>query len=180
MLAKDEGRLFCVKATEFEDVRKCLLWLRAKNVHVRLLMKNLEKLGDLYSKIQSLVTLGRKDTPVRIVRSPRAVAATEESLQLKDTIGAEEAVLVLVDPAELPRTWASLDLLSERIGEGTYRAEPQGDGSASELDPGWGADMSQATTALRGAANITLGDLHRRQVAHASASSRHWFLARRQ
>ena len=81
-------------------------------------------------------------------------------MQLKDTIGAEEAVLVLVDLAELPRTWASLDLLSERIGEGTYRAEPQGDGSASELDPGWGADMSQAATALRGAAKITLGDLH--------------------
>ena len=68
--------------------------------------------------------------------------------------------MVLVDPAELPRTWASLDLLSEKICEGTYRAEPQGDGSASELDPGWGADTSQAATALRGAAKIALGDLH--------------------
>ena len=104
MLAKDESRLFRVKATDVEDVRKCLLWLRAKNVHVRLLMTNLERFGDLYSKIQMLVSLGRKDTPVRIVRSPRAQAAVEESLQLKDTIGAEEAVLVLVDPAELPRT----------------------------------------------------------------------------
>ena len=92
-------------------------------------MTNLERFGDLYSKIQTLVPLGRKDTPVRIVRSPRAVAAAEESLQLKATIGAEEAVLVLVDLAELPRTWASLDLLSEKIGEGTYRAEPQGDGA---------------------------------------------------
>ena len=62
---------------------------------------------------------------MRPVRSPRALAVAEESLQLKDTIGAEEAVLVLVDPAELPRTLASLDLLSEKIGEGTYRAEPQ-------------------------------------------------------
>ena len=160
MLAKDEGRLFRVKAADFADVRSCLLWLRQKNPHVRLLMTNLEGFGDLHSKIQTFVPLGRKYTPVRIVRSPRAVAAAEESLQLKDTIGAEEAVLVLVDPAELPRTWASLGLLSERIGERTYRAEPQGDGSASELDPGWGADMSQAAAALRGAAKITLGDLH--------------------
>ena len=41
MLAKDDGRLFRVKATDFDNVRKCLLWLRAKNVHVRLLMANL-------------------------------------------------------------------------------------------------------------------------------------------
>ena len=149
MLAKDEGRLFRVKAADFADVRGCLLWSRHRNPHVRLLMTNLERFGDLYSKIQTLVQLWRRDTPVRIVRSPRAVAAAEESLQLKDTIGAEEAVLVLVDPAELPRTWASLDLLSETIGEGTYRAEPQGDGSASELDPGWGADMSQAAAPPR-------------------------------
>ena len=40
-LAKDEGRLFQVKARDFEDVRKCLLWLCAKNVHVCLLMTNL-------------------------------------------------------------------------------------------------------------------------------------------
>ena len=142
MLAKKRGRLFRAKATDFEDVRKCLLWLRAKNVHVPLLMTNLERFGALYSKIQTLVPLGRNDTPVRIVRSPRALAAVEESLHSKDTIGAEEAVLVLVDPAELPQTWASLDLLSEKICEGTYRAEPQGNGSASELGPGWGVDMS--------------------------------------
>ena len=40
MLAKDEGRLFRVKAADLEDVRKCLLWLR-ENPHVRLLMTNL-------------------------------------------------------------------------------------------------------------------------------------------
>ena len=48
MLAKDEGRLFRVKAADFEDVRKCLLWLRQKNLHMRLLITNLERLGDLY------------------------------------------------------------------------------------------------------------------------------------
>ena len=83
---------------------------------------NLERFEKLYARIQTMLFLGRKDTPVRIVRSPQALAAMEESFQLKDIIGAEEAVLVLVDPAELPRTWASLDLLSETIGDGTYRA----------------------------------------------------------
>ena len=75
MLAKDEGRLFRVKAADFADVRECLLWSRQNNPHVRLLMTNLERLGDLDAKIQTLIPLGRKDTPVRIVRSPRAAAA---------------------------------------------------------------------------------------------------------
>ena len=104
--------------------------------------------------------LGRKDTPVRIVRSPRAAAAVVEAMQLQDTIGSEEAVLLVVDPSGLPRTLASLDLLSEKIVEGTYRATPQGTGAAAELEPGWGSDMSEAASALRGAAKITLGDLH--------------------
>ena len=41
MLANDEGGIFHMKAKYFEDVRKCLLWLRAENVHVRLLMAKL-------------------------------------------------------------------------------------------------------------------------------------------
>ena len=117
MLAKDEGRLFRVKAANFEDVRKCFLRLRQKNPHVRLLMTNLERFGALYAKIQTLVILWRKDTPVRIVRSPRAAAAVSEATQLEDTIGSDDAVLVVMDPSEVPCTWASLDLLSERIGE---------------------------------------------------------------
>ena len=106
MLARDEGRLFRVKTADFEDVRSCLLWLRQKNPHVRLLMTNLERFGALYANIQTLIPLGRKDTPVRIVRSPRAAAAVSEAMQLQDTIGSEEAVLVVVDPSELARTWA--------------------------------------------------------------------------
>ena len=113
MLAKNESLLFRVKAADFEDVRKCLLWLREKNPHVRLPMTNLERFGALYAKIQTLVPLGRKDSPVRIV--PRAAAAVSEAMQLQDTIGSKEAVLVAVDPSELQRTWASLDLLSEKI-----------------------------------------------------------------
>ena len=104
MLAKDEGRLFRVMAADLQDVRKCLLWLRQKNPHVRLLIANFERFCDLYMKIQLFVLLRRKDTLVRIVRSPRAAAAVSEAMQLQDTIGSEEAVLVGVDRSELPRT----------------------------------------------------------------------------
>ena len=47
MLCKDEGRLYRVPSAEFEDVRKCQLWLRQHNPHVRLLMTNLELFGQL-------------------------------------------------------------------------------------------------------------------------------------
>ena len=69
-------------------------------------------------------------------------------------------MFVVVGPSELPRTWASLELLSEKIGEGTYRAEPQGEGAGSALEHGWGAEMSEAASALRRAAKISLGDIH--------------------
>ena len=45
MLGKDEGRLYRVPAAEFEDAQKCLLWLRANNPHIRLLMTNSERFG---------------------------------------------------------------------------------------------------------------------------------------
>ena len=46
-------------------------------------------------------------------------------MELQYTIGDEQAVLVVVDPQELPRTWASPDLFGGQIGEGTYRATPE-------------------------------------------------------
>ena len=95
---------------------------------------------------------------MRIVRSPRAAAAVWDAMQLRDTIGSEEAVLVVVDPSELPRTRATLDLLSERIGEGTYRADPQGAGAGSALALSWGVEMSEAASGLRRAAKISPGD----------------------
>ena len=125
MLCRDEGRLYRVPAAEFDDVRKCQLWLRANNPHVRLLMTNFERFGELYGKIQTLVPPGCKRTQVRVQRTARLSAAVSDTMELQDTVGDEEAVLVVVDPQELPRTWASLDLLAEQIGEGTYRPTPE-------------------------------------------------------
>ena len=65
-------------------------------------------------------------------------------MELQDTIGVEEAVLVVVvDPQELPRTWASVDLLGEQIGEGTYRAMPEDVplGQSVTMDEDWGVQL---------------------------------------
>ena len=64
MLCRDEGRLYRVPAAEFDDVRKCQLWLRHNNPHVRLLMTNFERFGELYGQIQALVPPGCKRTEV--------------------------------------------------------------------------------------------------------------------
>ena len=120
MLCTAVGRLYRVPTAEFDDVRKCQLWLRENNPHVRLLMTKLERFGQLYGQIQTLFPPGRKHTQVRVHRTTRLSAAVSDTMELQDTIGDEQAVLVVVDPQELPRTWASLDLLGEQIGEGTY------------------------------------------------------------
>ena len=65
MLCKDEGRLYRVPAAEFDDVHKCQTWLRANNPHVRLLMTNLERFGQLYGEIKTVVPRGRKTAQVR-------------------------------------------------------------------------------------------------------------------
>ena len=87
-------------------------------------MTNFERFGQLYGEIKTVVPPGRTTAQVRVQRTTRLSARMSDALELQDTIGDEEAVLVVVDPQELPRTWATFDLLSERIGEGTYRVMP--------------------------------------------------------
>ena len=83
-------------------------------------------------------------------------------MELQDTIGDEEAVLVVVDPQELPRTWASVDLLSEQIGEGTYRAMPE-DVSLDQsvtMDEDWGVQLKASVANLQQTASIKMGEVH--------------------
>ena len=162
MLCKDEGRLYRVASAEFEDVRKCQLWLRQHNPHVRLLMTNLERFGQLYGQIQSLVPPGRKTAQVRVQRTARLSAAISDTMELQDTIGDEEAVLVVVDPQELPRTWASVDLLGEQIGEGTYRAMPEdvAPDQSVTMDEDWGVQLKASVANLQQTASIKLGEVH--------------------
>ena len=162
MLGKDEGRLYRVPTAEFEVVQKCQLWLRANNPHVRSLMTNLERFGELYKRMQTLIPQCRKDVQVRIQRTRHVCATMSEALELEDTIGDEEAVLVVVDPQELPRTWASVDILREQIGEGTYRVTPAGEApdQRSTMDEQWGPQISAVAADLQEAARVTLGDVH--------------------
>ena len=83
-------------------------------------------------------------------------------MELQDTIGDEEAVLVVVDPQELPRTWASVDLLGEQIGEGTYRAMPE-DVSLDQsvtMDEDWGVQLKASVANLQQTASIKMGEVH--------------------
>ena len=102
-----------------------------------------------------------KNTQVRVQRTLRLSAAMPDSLELQDTVVDEEVVLVVVDPQELPRTWGSVDLLGEQIGEGTYRALPEdveSDQSVTMREQ-WGTEM-QVVVGLQQSARITMGDLH--------------------
>ena len=83
-------------------------------------------------------------------------------MELQDTIGDEEAVLVVVDPQELPRTWANVDLLGEQIGEGTYRAMPEdvAPDQSVTMDEDWGVQLKASVANLQQTASIKLGEVH--------------------
>ena len=62
-------------------------------------------------------------------------------------MGAEEAVLVIVDPVDLPKTWGSIDLIAEGIGDAEYRVSP-------EVAAGTSSENADSLTA--GQANVIL------------------------
>ena len=79
----------------------------------------------MYEDIKTLAPPGRTTAQSRTQRAACLSSSTSDNLELRDTIGEEEVVFVVVDPQELPRTWASVDLLGERIGECTDRTIPE-------------------------------------------------------
>ena len=81
--------------------------------HLRVFGADAETFVDLYKQLQSLVPEGRPGTPVRLQRTPRVSSAVESTLQ--ETLGAESQVLVIVGPAELPRVFHSLDVVSGQL-----------------------------------------------------------------
>ena len=98
----------------------------------------------------------------RVHRTTRLSAAVSDTLELQDTIDDEEAVLVAVDPQELPRTWASVDPLAKQIGEGTYRAvaEDVAPDQSVTMDEDWGVQLKTSVANLQQTANIKLGEAH--------------------
>ena len=156
MLGRDEGRLYKVPSWEHEDVKKCLRWLKEKNPHVRVLMTNMERFGNMYKRLQALVPQGRADASVRLQRTHRSSSAIESTLG--DTIGSEESVLVVVDPKELPKTLASLDLFADSIGSATPRAPGETDRPPAERSHVTTAEASDAVRGLQESVKVTLGD----------------------
>ena len=105
-------------------------------------------------------------------RQSRKKATEGAGATLGDTLGAETDVLVVVDPAELPRTYATVDILAEQVGDASYRVSAaaasaqrgarSGDGdessTRSNLPADWGAAMREAAAGMR--ARVTFGDPH--------------------
>ncbi len=164
MLGRDEGRFYRLRESEVEPLRECLLWLRTKNPHLRVYYSTAERFGALYEKLQTVVPLGSKEARVRIQRTRRVESAVEATLD--DTLGSESAVLVIVDPAELPRSWASVDALAEGIGEAEYRVSLDGpesgspDETATTLPESEARSLQSSARSLRSMAKVTLGDRH--------------------
>ena len=95
------------------------MWLREKNVHVKVYLTTFERFQDRLSEIQTVVPQGSTDARVRMQGKHR-VRNTAESTTLANTLGGESCVLVVVDPVDLPKTWKTADLLAENIGEAQY------------------------------------------------------------
>jgi hypothetical protein len=167
MLDRNEGAFYKVKASELEPLRECLQWLRQENPHFRLYWSNAERFHTLYGQLQAVLPRGAADTPVRVQRNRNVESAVATTIQ--QTLGSEESVLVVIDPGDLPRHWATVDALAEQIGDAEYRAQPvlgpdaqspAGAVAPVALPPEWGTAMRDAAAALRSETKVTLGDAH--------------------
>ena len=170
MLGRDELRAYRVRAAEIEPLRECLVWLREQNPHFKSHWSKLERVGPLWAEVQAQIPQGRSNVPVRIRRNRAMDAAA--SVTIGETLGSEDAVLVLVDPEDLPRSWATLDALAEPIGEavprasgevadaGAARGAGQGGPMDIEMRPEWFRDITAAVRDSEQSSTVTLGDNH--------------------
>ena len=164
MLGHDDSRFFRLRATDVPKVRECLHWLKANNPHLKTFLASAERFPDLYSKLQSVVPRAEGEVKVRMQRTRRVSNVVESTLQ--ETLGSEDTVLVVIDPAELPRSWASVDVFGEAIGEAEYRisAVPADSGASETASVALSSTDAQAlqstAKALRSQAKVTLGDPH--------------------
>ena len=165
MLAKDEGRFLRIKPSEIEPLRESLHFLREKNVHVRTFWTSWEKFQNLWKNIQ--VPAGTGKLRVRASRGGRARGRAGVEQTLGETLGEEEAALVIIDPKEMPRTWAEVGA-AENIGECVPRPEEPAPAEApAEAGPGGGGDPERhavrtaaASRAVQETSYVTLGDPH--------------------
>ena len=172
MYGRDEGEVFRVRSGEVEPLRECLQWLRERNPLFKIFWSTAERFGTLYKKLQAVIPRGDGETRVRMQRNRHnddAVATT-----LGETLGAEAAVLVIIDPGELPQSWASIEALAGIIGEEEYRLEvdtPKAVSSVAESHDAVAAGatilsatessiIQKAAAELRQKSMVTLGDCH--------------------
>ena len=161
MLGEQSAEFERLRGAEVEPLRECLQYLRVNNPHLRVHLSNAERFVKLYGELQAVVPRGRGETQVRLQRTRQRPNQTATST-LADTLGAETDVLVVVDPRELPRNYATVDLLAEQVGDACYRvagrpAEARSAASMTDvtpssdpqLPPDWGRAMSEAAQGLK-------------------------------
>ena len=158
MLGKDEGRFLRIKPNEVGPLREMLHFLRDKNPHIRTFWTSWERFQDLWHNIQ--VPAGTGKIRVRAARTARTRAAVEQTLG--ETLGDEDAALVIIDPKEMPRVWAQV-WAAENIGACVPRpgGGPPGD-APEEGEAELRADARTTASAreVQETSYVTLGDPH--------------------
>lgn len=152
MLAKDEGKFFKMKSDEVDKLHESLYFLKEHNVHVRVFLTSWEQFSDLWHHIQ--VPAGDGKLRVRTTKTRRRGKAAVEHA-LNETLGDEEAALVIIDPKEAPSSWAEVAAAAE-IGECRFR--PTEGQEARDEDQA--IVTAKAAEDVENVSYVTFGDPH--------------------
>ena len=152
VLGKDEGEWLKLKPDEAACLKECLWFLREHNPHFRQFLTVWEAYAFPNGCVHSVVPTGHGDTPVQPARGGARRQRRVET-RIADTLGNDEVALVVIDPAEGPRTWAEIENTDPTIGEAAGRRNSEIEGPAAGAPPreaGARADPEGAETARRG------------------------------
>ena len=101
---------------------------------------------------------GNKEVPVRLLRNRRMDSGSASVLG--DTMGSEQAVLVMIDPAEFPKNWTSVNVLANQLGDAQYRVQADANPESIPLPTEWGSMMQCAAADLGNSCHVSFGDRH--------------------
>ena len=118
----------------------------------------MERFGLLYQKLQALLPQGDARIPLRVARN-RATTDTLEQV-IGDTLQDEDAVLVVLDPGEFPKSWAVVNSLADVVGLASYRVESAGGSEAQPVDAELRDGVQEAASNVTQQAYVKLNDPH--------------------
>ena len=133
-------------------------FLKAKNPHFKVFWANVERFGLLYQKLQALLPQGDARVPVRVTRNRVTTDALEQVIG--DTLQDEDAVLVVLDPGEFPKSWAVVNSLADVVGSASYRVESATGNEAQPIDADLRKGVQETASKLSQQAYVKLNDPH--------------------